>query len=926
MRPLPAVLLDLHDDLSTGKLTLRRGRVNKSVDLVNGNPVSTTSTPRDETLGHFLVSSGVISEEAHRQAVGRATEIGSKLGEALVALRYLTVEQLIDQLGKQARHKLVQALRWPQGAWRFDETFDPIEGMQLRMVEVVLGGLRETAVEGAERLGRLDGMTFQLTERGLRLRHEIKRTFSSALAAALEQRASMGDVERAMGNRAQARIAIDALVQCDAITTAAPKSASGSHTPPVPTLPIATGRVATRQATQPAVALYDMLFDDLGGSGEGAAPLDFPEGQDPNAREDSGVVSTAELVAAASGRDLTAAARQAIAAEHARVKAGDHYAVLLVGHKATGEELAAGFTARATQLQTDGELITDLLDKAKIVDISAAYAAARAVLQDPTKRAAYDRELAGGELVQARPAIDTELGFRMAEDLMAKKQWEQAIGHIRTVLVRSPGEADYHAALGWAEWHAAGNTAEAADGARNHINHALAIDPDHARAHDYKGRIDALLHSDEAEALFHLERAIDLDPARGEALTTIEGILTQRGELRRLERLLKRHLFRLRGKGGALEANGWMRLARLQLDHLDDTPGAITAAANAKRLAPRDADAAALVARAEAKRVSVVPVREGWREALADPASGAELVRTTVASGHADAAFLAAATMVALGTADPAMAELYEQHRVKAALAVAKPLGLEQWALLRHKDDTLELGALLELVAPAVHALAPMTLADAELDPSTALADGDLPAAFGKLRARFSMLLGVPLSAVYPRVELGTQIHVVACDPPVLVAGDDALTSPERPDLAFRIARAMTFLPPGRAVGASRPGRTLRAVVLAMVREASGSEVGLDESLAPAATAAIQALPAEVRAAARAAALRVLSTSGGGLNLSVWSRALARTADRAGMLLCGDVPAAIAGAKESADLDRDLIEFSYSAAHVKLRGQLGITR
>src|SRR5512147_1232761 len=93
MRTLPAVLLDLHEDIATGRLTLRRGRVSKSVDLVNGNPVSTASTPRDETLGHFLVTSGVITEDQHRQAVSRAATLGGKLGEALVALKVLTVEQ-----------------------------------------------------------------------------------------------------------------------------------------------------------------------------------------------------------------------------------------------------------------------------------------------------------------------------------------------------------------------------------------------------------------------------------------------------------------------------------------------------------------------------------------------------------------------------------------------------------------------------------------------------------------------------------------------------------------------------------------------------------------------------------------------------------------------------------------------------------------
>jgi hypothetical protein len=44
------------------------------------------------------------------------------------------------------------------------------------------------------------------------------------------------------------------------------------------------------------------------------------------------------------------------------------------------------------------------------------------------------------------------------------------------------------------------------------------------------------------------------------------------------------------------------------------------------------------------------------------------------------------------------------------------------------------------------------------------------------------------------------------------------------------------------------------------------------------------------------------------------------------MVLCGDIPAAFAGAREVGELDRDVLEFAYSAAHVTLRHQLGLTR
>jgi tetratricopeptide (TPR) repeat protein len=923
MRPLPAVLLDLHEDLATGKLQLRRGRVAKTVDMVNGNPVSTASTPRDETLGHFLVSSGVLSEEQHHIAVQRAANLGGKLGEALVALQFLTVEQLIDQLGRQARHKLVQALRWPQGAWRFDDGTVAVEGMQLRMLDVVLGGLRETAQEDLQRLARLDGMAFELTERGKRLRHELRKLLGERPFAALSAGASITEIEKSHGDRVQARAAVDSLLLCDAIVTKTISVGLGARPERAPSI--------NYEIIPPAAAddeLYELLFDDeedtaIQKTASGAAPLSFEE----LSAEDSGVVSTFELAEVNAQREQVASTRTAISAEHSRLQGADHYAALLVDRDAKPDDIGDSYQIKLAMFERLASTITDARDREKVTAIRNAYATAHAVLSDPRKRTAYDRELAGGELVQVAPALDTELTFKLAENSMAKREWTQAIGLLKTVISRSPNEADYHAALGWALWNAASPQArfEAGDAARGYLNQALTINPDHAASHDYKGRIDATLRIDDPGALFHLERAIDLEPSRTDAIAEIEHLLVARGELRRLERVIKRVLFRLRGKGGMPEASAWLRLAKVYLDHLDDPVAAAAAIANAKKLAPQHPELVALAGRAvPVRRDSQDPIRAGWRDALANPAAGAALVRTTVAAGHADAAFLAAATMVALGSADQQMTELYELHRVRELRLPVQPLTAAQWGLLRHREDSLELGALLELVTPAVHVLAPMTLADSDLDASQVIADADLPPAFRRARDRLSEIIGVATAPVYPRVELGAQIHVLASDPPVLLAGDEALTAPERPELVFRMARALTFLWPGRAVGASRPGRVLRAIVLAIVREAAGTDVGREDALAANADAAVAALGATAREQARSSALRLLSKSGGGLNLSLWAKSLARTADRAGMLLCGDIPAAFAGAREVGELERDMLEFAYSASHVTLRQQLGL--
>jgi hypothetical protein len=267
------------------------------------------------------------------------------------------------------------------------------------------------------------------------------------------------------------------------------------------------------------------------------------------------------------------------------------------------------------------------------------------------------------------------------------------------------------------------------------------------------------------------------------------------------------------------------------------------------------------------------------------------------------------------GTASDGDRACYDELRPRAVPRARTTLSRELWALLRHPDDEADIGALAELLAPAVHVLHPISLDDLAVDPAARLADDALPPAFASLRSYVAELLGLPLAPVYAHPDFGADVHVGASAPLVLLAGDDALTAPDRAALGFRLARASTFLWPGRAVGASRPARTLRGLIMAVFRDGHGEPPTgeLADALAE--------LPDDVRRQAAGLVARLFARSPDH-NLSRWSQALGRTADRFGLLVCGDLPLALSLA---ASTDGDLLAFARSTELRKLRRALGLT-
>lgn len=855
LRPLPAVLLDLHDVRATGRFLVRRDRVAKTVDLLDGQLV--TGTGRDESLGHYLVASGVITTAQHQSAVAQsAPSSGRTLGDALIAMGLLTPATLLEQLAAQTRFRLLSPLRWTVGAWRFEPRAIDATGQLLAVPETVLTGLRDTASEGTAPHQLLADVYLELTPRGETLVPLIRTVYG----ARLPDRLPDGITAKSMIDQGVAAAVVDALLLTDAVMPALPKVG--------PALSLRSGDTGERTSER------SPLFDELFGGPSMVVPL--PTGHDPLELGDDAV--DAELL----DDDATRTARQALLAEAYRIRDLDHYAVLLVDPRASDIDIAAALAERQSQFSRDYYARFQLgSDAALLDDVHAAYQAAREILLIDERRLAYDKELAGGELTEG--GNEAERLRAAGLELLVRGDAEAAADKLEAAIGLRPRDAEALAGLGWAVWHREERSPEAADLARTYLGRALRASPNLGIAHQYLGLIELAMGVDEHAALDHLERAARALPAEAVVLDAIAAIYLRRGQPRGLERAWRRLLRANPGSEGERTAI-WQRLGTLYSDHLDDPAAAKNAFATAARLGG-----------------AAHPPR---RIPTPQPLPGS------------DHDFIAASLRVATGDDSEADRALYEERRPRALPRARTTMSRELWALLRHPHDEADIGALAELLAPAVHVLHPVTLGDLAADPEARLADDALPAPFRGLRDYCAELLGVAAAPVYAHPDFGGDVHVGATAQLVLLAGDDALTAPDRPELGFRIARATTYLWPGRAVGASRPARVLRALIMSLFREATT----VDDSGDDAVRAALAALDQSTRDQARGLVSRLLARSPEH-NLSRWAQALGRTADRFGLLVCGDVPVALRLAEGR---DGDLLAFAGSPEFLKLRAALGL--
>jgi tetratricopeptide (TPR) repeat protein len=445
---------------------------------------------------------------------------------------------------------------------------------------------------------------------------------------------------------------------------------------------------------------------------------------------------------------------------------------------------------------------------------------------------------------------------------------------------------------------------------------------------------------DEEVGLAVLASALEEDPTHERALAAIVAVHTRREEWRDIEALYQKLVGVFAHREDA--ARAWeicKRLGQLRRDKLGDGPGALDAFTAAVKLRPKDVETrAALAELLVAKGDREAAIAELEIAARFDPARAEthrrlfELHRRT---GATDRAWLAATALEALGAANADQGMLASQFRGEGRPTTA--LDDAAWSLLRAPGNDSAIQAITEAVAPSA---VRVKLEELRAERKLVLLDLEKrqpPTSTATLVRTFGMvgdILGVKPPDLYAYDAVDGGLAAVQAEEPSTVFGPSLTNGRKLPELAFAVARHLVYYRPEHYVLLFYPTLAeLTALVLAAIKVArpelplpiSPLSVKLRRELAKHTT--------EAQKSALAIAVEHLDARGGKLDLAAWLVGVELTANRAGLLLAGDLAVALSmmrgESRSIAELtfeDRraDLIAFTASRALAELRAKLGI--
>lgn len=144
-------IFELHLRGFTGKLTLVKGQLQKTVYFKKGNPIYVSSSIRSEMLGQILVNEGKLTQNQFTHVLETMQRMpGKRQGEVIVELGYLSAFEVFEALKQQAEKKFENCLLFEDPEIRMDRGEEHLEGVPDLTIDLFRIFLDLSVVHGVE--------------------------------------------------------------------------------------------------------------------------------------------------------------------------------------------------------------------------------------------------------------------------------------------------------------------------------------------------------------------------------------------------------------------------------------------------------------------------------------------------------------------------------------------------------------------------------------------------------------------------------------------------------------------------------------------------------------------------------------------------------------------------------------------------------
>jgi tetratricopeptide (TPR) repeat protein len=452
---------------------------------------------------------------------------------------------------------------------------------------------------------------------------------------------------------------------------------------------------------------------------------------------------------------------------------------------------------------------------------------------------------------------------------------------------------------------------------------------------------------DEERGLVLLERALDDDPSHDEALRALVAVRTSRGEWAAIGPVYSRLVDRFAALGEIRRA--WdicCKLGALRRDKLGDNAGAVDAFARAVRFEPENLDSRALLAEmyiaADDEPRAVAEYEQIVQYAPAHSSSYSRLFGIHRRAGRIDRAWLAGSALAEIGSADMDQQLFVDQYRVDGPIRPSRSLDDAAW------DGLLRAPGADDVVADILRAIGATAAAARvdELRQARALVPLD-PARRQSAASTVSVVrsfhwaaqvLGVKPPDLYVMDNVPGGIAAVQAAAPTTALGPDVLRGLTTKDLAFLAGRHLTYYRPEHYSLICYPTLNDLSALFLGALKVMLPELDAPAHLRDAAARYCKVLTrrtSEQEKRRLAAAVDRLQARGGRVDLGAWIQSVELSAQRAGLLLCGDM--SVGAARLRAEVETraiadltfekkwgDLLAFCVSDKFAQARALLGV--